>query len=221
MYHPILFLHWKQIRWVLAVLALTSFALPLVSIQGTADVVSPYALLSGTAIWLPLFPALAVAIGSILGLSAWNWDHVGNHVYALSLPISRARYAGLKMGAGALLLLLPAGTFWVGSLLAASALELPAGLHAYPNQLAIRFLVASLTAYAAIFAMAAGTVRTVLIALGVFVGLLLFGNSIDLLLSNAIPYFRDHEVMGEFLGWMGSGTGPLRVFTGSWMLIDV
>ena len=59
--------------------------------------------------------------------------------------------------------------------MAAASLVLPAGLHAYPNELTIRFLFAILVFYALFFAMAAGTIKTTLWVLGTFMGFIVFG----------------------------------------------
>jgi len=222
-----LFLHWKQIRVALIPFVIAAFGLPLLSIQGLgspgggARSLSAYALMNMSEIWLPLFPLLAVAIGVTLALSSWNWDHQLNHVYALSLPLPRWKYAMLKMGAGATLAAVPAAGFWLGAHLATLSLTLPTGLHAYPNALAVRFLVAILLSYATLFALAAGSVKTTVIlfsSIGVF---LILGVSLNGALADVFTYFQDTNVVTAAVKILADPHGPFEVFSGPWTLIDV
>src|SRR5688572_432645 len=150
MARQLLFLHWKTVRWALVPFMVAAFALPLLSVQGMGlggnvfqqDTVM--ALVGNADQWLVFFPILAAALGLVLGMSAWQLDHRYNHVYALSLPISRARYVTTKFGAGALLALVPAAALLAGSLVAMVAADIPEGLRAYPLQLTGRFLFAVL-----------------------------------------------------------------------------
>ncbi len=228
MYQPMLFLHWKQVRFGLLPFILAAYALPLLAVQGLGarpgmDGASlmAYRVVSTSSLWLPAFPLLATAIGVTLALSSWNWDHQLGHVYALSLPVSRMRYAVLKMGAGAVLALLPALAFWIGAHVAVASITLPPGLHAYPDQLAIRFLAATLVAYALLFAMAAGTIRTtVWLLIGVAAALVL-----SVVLSQWVfPRFgvlHDTNLAAWLIRMLSRVPGPFQVFTGNWTLIDV
>jgi hypothetical protein len=227
MYQPMLYLHWKQIRIVLIPFVIAAFGLPLLSVQGfevargslPADALALHGL-DAVQVWVGAFPALAVAIGVTLALSSWNWDHQLNHVYSLSLPISRWEYAVTKMGAGAVLALLPAGAFWVGSLVATASVHLPIGLHAYPNGLALRFLLSVLVSYALVFALAAGTIRTTVIVLSTLAAFFLVGAGIQSYLAVTFPSLHQMNVVND-VAHILSLTGPFAVFTGSWALIDV
>ncbi len=228
MYQPMLYMHWKQIRWGLLPFILAAYALPMIAVQGLGTApgmesatLHAYRIVAGFEIWLPAFPLLAAAVGITLALSAWNWDHQLKHVYALSLPVSRWRYAALKMGAGATLALLPAGALLVGAHVATSFVELPAGLQAYPNQLALRFLMASLIAYAGFFAMAAGTVKTTVWVISLFIGFLIFGNLLTEFLAGYYPVFYRVSLVELVFEALVRAPGPFEVFTGNWMLIDV
>ena len=225
MYQPMLHLHWKQVRIALIPFVLASFGLPLLVVSGmgtapTADAdLHAYGVILSMQPWLLLFPVLAGAIGAVLALSAWNWDHKLDHVYALSLPLTRREYALLKMGAGAALALLPAAALWAGAHAATASITLPEGLHAYPNQLALRFLLAILLSYAVLFAMAAGTIRTTLWIVSAVLGLLIAG---ALLTDFSAVFFGGStNVVLRALSWLGRAPGPFEVFTGSWALIDV
>lgn len=225
MYHPMLFLHWKQARLALLPLAVAAFALPLLSIQGLGGTLShsweAYRALNAAELWLPLYPVLAAAIGATLALTAWNWDHQLGHVYALSLPLPRWRYVLRKMGAGMALALVPTFAFWVGAHLAAASLSLPEGLRAYPDQLAIRFLLGTLVSYALLFAAGAGTSRgTVIFVTAVIVSLFVLGVLSDLLAAR-FPSLEYVDLATWLLTFMVERPGPFAVFTGNWSLIDV
>ncbi len=226
MYQPMLFLHWKQIKVALIPFTIAAFGLPLVSVQGMGSAATPsglgaYDYLVASGVWVTAFPMLAAAIGVTLALSAWNWDHQLGHVHALSLPVPRWRYAMLKMGAGAFLAVLPALAFWAGAHAAAASVTLAEGLHAYPNELTLRFFLAELVSYAIVFAMAAGTVRTTLAIVTACLVFLLVGGSLNGFLGREIEYFQDVNVVQAFVDMLVGPHGPFEVFSGSWTLIDV
>jgi hypothetical protein len=227
MYQPMLFVHWKQVRLLLIPFVVAAFGLPLLAVQGLgADATGGvsaevYQIVAGYQLWLPLFPMLALAIGIVLALTAWNWDHRLGHVYALSLPVARWEYALLKMGAGIALGLVPTLAFWIGAHVAAASVTLPAGLNAYPNHLALRFFLAMLMAYAFFFALGAGTVKTtVWVVTGIFAALV----ASEVLGDVLVLYFSGLEGL-SFLelatDWLVERGGPFEVFTGNWTLIDV
>jgi hypothetical protein len=215
-----LYVHWKAARLGLLPATLAGFGLPLLVAQGLphAELVLSATrtsdALAGTVYWTAFFPVLAALVGALLALSAWSWDHRGNHVYALSLPISRARYALLKFSAGALLALLPLVGVLTGSVLAIAAAHVPDGLHAYPLQLAGRFLTSTLIAYAVVFALAAGTIRTTVVVLTILIAL-----PILLSMGQLRPYLGDASV--SFWITQALHYGPFRIFFGNWALFDV
>ncbi len=229
-FRQLLFLHWKGVRFGLLPLALGAFGLPLLAVQGvlpggeierTSTVQAAY-LFHSLQLWLPLFPLLATLTGATLALSAWNWDHRGDHVYALSLPLRRWEYVLMKMGAGILLLLIPFLAFWLGGVLATSSLEIPEGLRAYPTAVALRFLLASLVIFAILFAMGAGTLRTAVWVLVTILAVAVLGSSVPEFLRGTLfpgmpPFDLLEWVLQAALGW----PGPFEVMTGSWMLVDV
>jgi len=231
MYQPMLFVHWKQVRLALIPFMLAAFGLPLLVVQGLGSpgavgtatgTVMAYRFLASYDFWTPFFPGLATGVGMILALTAWNWDHQLKHVYALSLPVPRWQYALLKMGAGAAIATLPAVALWVGALLASASVTLPSGLHAYPTALALRFLAATLLAYSAFFAAAAGTVRTTLWIISGVTAFLLFGNLVpEFLTALGFESFARVDLVGAVWDAMARLPGPFEVFTGKWLLIDV
>ncbi len=228
MYQPFLFIHWKTVRLALIPLIAGAFALPLLSVQGlgtppgaSGATLEVYTLVARTEWVLPLFPALAAAIGIILGLSAWHWDHNLGHVYALSLPVARWRYALSKLGAGAVLAMLPAGALGLGAALAASMVSLPPGLHAYVAPLTVRFLFGTLVVYALLFSLASGTVRTTVVVLTALVALPLLGDVLFGLLSHIWPQLQGIELTRWLWEWLAGARGPFEVFFGNWTWIDV
>jgi hypothetical protein len=205
MYQPMLYVHWKQIRVGLIPFIVASFALPILMVQGlgvtpgtSSTTMEAYRMVNEFQVFLPVFPMLAAAIGGTLALSAWNWDHQHKHVWALSLPLARWEYAMLKMGAGAVLAMLPVAALWLGAHIAAASIELPTGLNAYPNQLALRFALATLVAYSVLFAMAAGTIKTTVWIVSCVIGFTFLGAMANDFLAMYFEYFARVHVVGEF-----------------------
>lgn len=231
MFQQILYTQWKSIRLGLVPMVIAAFGLPLMAVQ---DLAMPKDLPAGASaqfleaemifaswqIWLPIFPSLALLLGVVLALNAWNWDHKTGHVYSLSLPLPRWEYVLLKMGAGALLLLLPALALTVGSFVAAGSLTLPNGLHAYPALLSARFLMAALLMYGVLFAMASGTIRTTVIIVSVLLGALVGGGLITGFISELSPSF-DWNMASWLANAVTEWPGPFEVFLGNWNLVDV
>ena len=226
MFQQILYTQWKSVRLGLLPMVIASFALPLLAIQDLAPqsessmAARAEEIFGSWQIWLPLFPSLALVVGIVLALNAWNWDHRAEHVYALSLPLPRWEYVLLKMAAGSLLLILPVMAMGAGTFLAAGTLDLPAGLHAYPAALTARFLMAAAIVYGLLFAMAAGTVRTAGIILAGVPILLIGGEAVTDFISTLSPGFE--WSMGVwFTQIVTEWPGPFEVFFGNWNLIDV
>ena len=221
-----LWLHWRTVRMGLLPLALAAFGLPLLVVQQmesrtylTGLESAAYFLSVGEA-FLPLFPGLAATIGFTLALTAWSWDHRVGHVYALSLPVSRARYALLKFGAGALLALVPVACLLLGAFMAQATVDLPDGLRAYPLQLGARFLFAVLLLYALLFAMAAGTIRTTVIVVSAWIAIpLLYTLGLDSL-GQGHPLVQRLPDWEQIYEAVLVGFGPFRILAGNWMFVD-
>ncbi len=125
------------------------------------------------------------------------------------------------MADGAIFLLPAALVFWFGALLAAGSVTLPDGLHAYPTLLAMRFWMAMLLAYAVLFALAAGSVRTILIVVGGVFGGLLVGEVVVRFLDAFVLALEGWSFIRAVLDVLSGWPGPFRVYAGNWMLIDV
>ncbi len=219
----LLLLHWKAARWGLLPWVVAAFGVPLLivgrlSADGTlqsADIWQQMIPLS------PVFPLLAVAAGSTIALTAWSWDHRQGHVYALALPVPRWRYSWTKFLAGLTLAAIPALALGAGGLIAASMVELPDLVQAYPGALAFRFYLATLAAYGVMFALAAGTMRTALIVLSVGLGAVFIGDGVMDFAARLIPALEGVRLTDVLLDVASQPASPFRVLTGNWLLFDV
>jgi hypothetical protein len=193
-------------------------ALPIMSVRrsGMVGDTGPNValMLEEVATWSVWYPALAAAIGLLLAITAWGEDHRQRHVYALSLPVPRWNYALLRFAAGALLLAAPIIATWAGALAAAAAVDVPLGMRTYPHALALRFALAAFVAYAVFFAVSSGTTRTAAWVLGLVGGLFV----LEVLLAAAGSGLSP---IAWFFARLTGTAGPLEVFAGPWMLIDV
>ena len=214
MFKVILMAQWKWTRLSLLPAVVVGFALPILSVQHWESSSASWYIISEAATWSVWFAAFAGVLGLLVGTSAWLSDHRGGHVYALSLPVERWRYVLLRYGSGALLLVAPIASMWIGALLATASVELPVGLNAYPNALAVRFALAVFVSYSIFFAVSAGTSRTAGYILAVIGGVVIA----ELLLNAA---GAGGQLIDPLLNGVMNWPGPLEVFTGRWMLIDV
>jgi len=218
MFRVILYGQWKWTRIIVVLGAVAGFALPVLSVQGASSDVSsalkPGELLGAMQSWGVLYPVLAAAIGLVVAITTWAPDHRGRHVLALSLPLPRWRYVLLRFSAGLVLLVPTMLGVLVGALLASTTATLPPGLEAYPIALAVRFAFATAVAYAVFFAVSAGTTKTagiILAAIGAFIVVQVVASAAGIQL----------DLMGPLQVTVLNWPGPLAIFTGRWMLIDV
>ncbi|OLC75342.1 MAG: hypothetical protein AUH78_09355 [Gemmatimonadetes bacterium 13_1_40CM_4_69_8] len=218
MFRVMLYSQWKWSRLIVALGSIAAFALPIVSVQGAARADSnplrAGELLQAVQAWGTLYPVLAAALGLLVAIATWAPDHRGRHVHALSLPLPRWRYVLLRFGAGGTLLAAPVIAVAAGALLATWSATIPAGLQGYPVALAIRFALAVLVAYAVFFAVSAGTARTAGIMLGLIGGVIL----VQIIAGVAN---LDLDLFGKLQIVVLNWPGPLAIFSGRWMLIDV
>jgi hypothetical protein len=218
MFKQILYTHWKWAGWLVVGAAVAAFAIPVASVRGAGAVpdngYEVSFMLQSMELWGYFYPVLAGAIGLILGITAWNADHAGRHVYALSLPIPRWHYALLRFGAGALLLLPVVAAMWIGTLVAVASLPLPTGLAAFPSTISLRFALATLMTYSLFFAVASGTKRTAGGILAVILGVVALQAVLAAVGSNV-------ELIDPIFERLTRWPGPFEVLTARWMLINV
>ncbi len=218
MFRQILYTQWRWGRLPALFLSLAAFSVPSLSVQSLGDpTVARWQvaeILASVQAWGLIYPLLAGGVGLVLALTTWAPDHAGRHVYALSLPVPRWEYALLRFGAGAVLVATVTFGVLLGALMAVATVALPAGLRAFPFALALRFGLAAFVSYGAFFAISAGTNRTAGYILATLGGLVLAqvvvsaaGSDVNFLLS----------ILERLFLW----PGPLDVFTGRWMLVDV
>ena len=210
-----------QLSWSRLVIALgviLAFLLPILTVQDVS-IYSPdrwdvQQILSDVERWRVWYTAFAAGLGLLVAMNCWAADHRGRHVYALSLPIPRWHYVLLRFGAGAIMLAAPVLALWIGSLLAVTFTIIPESLNVYPHALALRFGLATFIAYSIFFAISSGTSRTagyVLVGLGGILAMQL------LLLAAGSESEFSVQIFTRLVEW----PGPLQIFTGRWMLIDV
>src|SRR5881628_1262318 len=218
MFRVMLYSQWKWCRLIVVLGSVAGFALPIVSLQGAARAdSSPLQageLLQAVQSWGTLYPVLATTLGLLVAIATWAPDHRGRHIHALSLPLPRWRYVLLRFAAGVTVLAGPIVAVLLGAVLATALATIPPGLQGYPLALALRFALALLVAYAVFFAVSAGTTRTAGIILGLIGGVILV-QIIAGVANIDLDLFGRVQVL--VLNW----PGPLAIFTGRWMLIDV
>lgn len=158
---------------------------------------------------------IAVLAGLTLAWQGYGIDDRGGHIYALSLPVTRARLLGMRAASASLLLLLPAVGVWAGATLAATQANLPPTLESYAGSLAVRAMLASWLAHSCMFALRYGAGRRAK-ALG---ATLAIGGSLFALLALLSPGVR--ELMSVVADALISNPGPFGVVFGRWTMIDV
>ncbi len=217
-FRQVLGAQWRWARLALVVLAVIGFGIPLASVFYGADLTG--GALSRVGEWLVaadrvagMLPYFALLTGVLVGVMAWTPDIAGRHVYALSLPVSRAYFVTLRFGAGAVLTLIPAGAFFLGAAIASLVVSLPLGVHAHPVEVAARFWLATLTVYAIIFALSSASRRGQIAIISVIGGAVL----VDLLL---LTLSADFSVTAEAFALLTNWPGPLAILTGRWALFD-
>lgn len=223
MTRQMLSLHWKAARWGLLPWVVVAFGFPFMVVSR----LQPEHVDGSQALWQPLLslgsllPLVAAAAGATVALTAWSWDHRQGHVYALALPVTRSRYASTKFLVGLLLAAIPAVALAGGGMLAAATVELPDLVRAYPAALALKFYLASITAYGVLFALAAGTMRTAVIVLSAAVGTIFFGDPLLQLTAGVIPSLEGILMSDLLVDAMTRPWSPFQVFFGNWFLFDV
>ena len=215
MFRVILASQWRESRIAVLVLAATALAIPSWSLsdvdQGPWEA---WHLLMASQGWSMVYPVCALLAALALALGAWRPDHRARHVYALTLPLSRSRYLLMRYAAGLLLLGCLGVMLAVGASVAVAGRTLPPHLEAHPLVLALRFVLAGVSAYTLLFAVSGVTARTARL-LGAGLLLLLAASALtDLVGIGWNP-------LAQFFDVLLSPYGPLAPFRWTWMLIDV
>jgi hypothetical protein len=217
MYRAMLHVQWIWGRMELGVYSAVGFAFPMLALKamgfsGSEESISSM-LRASTAVGACL-GVLAFLAGTTLASRPWILDHARHHVLALSLPIAWPRFVQLRFLAGATLLAVPAIGVWLGGLVAALVIDVPATLHVYPASIALRFLGAGLVFYAIAFAMQyLGGRRAPMIVAGALAAWLL--------LETAGQAFGFGSISIGAWNLLSKWPGPLEMITARWMLVDV
>lgn len=206
---------WKWTRGSALLATLAGFLVPVMSVQ-TAQPAILHAdqFVNQMQGWGSAYAVLAAGAGLMMALLAWGHDHRGRHVYALSLPVPRWKYALMRFGAGALFLLAPVAGVLAGALVVAAVGAIPAGLHVYPIAVTLRFAFSAGVAYAIFFAISSATPKTAGIALGLIGGVVVAQVAFSMVSAN-------YDVIGHVGAFIFNPPGILSVFSGRWMLVDV
>jgi hypothetical protein len=213
MFRAILRTQWKATRTLVLLAALIAFGLPLVSLRGARGARDATEFIGAMQSWAGGYALLAAGLGLLVAMAAWQPDHAGRHVYALALPVSRAKYTLLRMGAGALFLLPAVIALLVGALIVTVS-DVPTGLHAYPFALTLRFALAAAVAYAIFFAIASATPQTAGVILGAVAAVLFTQYLLSVMGSG-------QDILSPIANFIFVRPGVLSIFTGRWALIDV
>lgn len=215
MFEAILRTQWKATRAVSLLTTLLSFALPLASLQSASDSGTATQFIGTMQTWGGGYSILAAMLGLLIALAAWRPDHLGRHIYALSLPVPRSRYAMMRFGAGAAFLAPSIAALLIGGLVVTFSGAVPDGLHAYPVALTMRFALAAVVSYALFFAISSSTSRTAGLIIAAMVGLV-FAQYLLRVVAES-----DINILEPVLDFLLYRPGILSVFAGRWMLVDV
>ena len=214
MFRAIVETQWKWTRGWALIATILGFVIPLASLQSAqtrGDTANEFVMtMSRYGAWYAL---LAAATGLVVGFLAWSHDHRGRHVYALILPVTRARYAMMRLGAGALFLLPPVLAVLLGGVAVTAFGAIPEGLQTYPVALSLRFAFAMLVAYATFFAIGSATQRAAGVVLGVIAAVLLVAYVLAVADSRV-------DFLPSVYRWLFDSPGIFSVFTGRWSLVD-
>jgi FtsH-binding integral membrane protein len=213
MFRAIVETQWRWTRAYALVGTVLAFVIPVASLQVAQGAETANDFVSVMSRWGVWYALLAAALGLVVAFMAWTHDHRGRHVYALILPVPRARYALMRLGAGALFLLPPVVAVLLGGLAVATLGGYPQGLQAYPVALALRFGFAAIVSYSVFFTIASATPRAAGVVLGLVGAVLLTGYVFAVA---EIPFDPIRKVAQALF----SSPGIFSVFTGRWTLID-
>ena len=215
MQKAILRIQWKACWQLVIALSVAAFALPIISVRlGWHEAAANLPLfLTELQLWGLFYPLLAGVSALIIALGIWMSDRRGNHVYALLLPVSRARYVWYRYSAGLVLVLPVIAAMWIGALVATYGLDLPPGIRIFPHALAAKFGLALLLFFGFAFAFASASTRTIGIAVRVL-GLFLVVHVAVILLA------PQTNLLWITLKALATWPGPLAALGGRWMLID-
>ncbi len=214
-----LFAQWKWGRDLLAFFIVLGFAIPLVFLWIALPMIgqpAPTELLELGRFIGGGGAVLAVLSGVTIAAQGYSVDDRVGHVYALALPVTRARFLVGRSLTAFLLLVLPGLALWLGGLLAAGQVQVPPTIRAYAGSLALRTILAAWLAHSCTFALRYGAGRR---AKGVL--LLLLVGSVGVFLVGRLIAPGAGRIVSSTADFLVSHPGPFGVFFGRWTLFDV
>lgn len=218
MFGQTLYVQWKWNRDFLAFFTAVGFAAPLLIIwialphfgfTSSRELVSVGGAIGATC------AGIAAVAGMAVAWQGYNVDERVGHIYSLSLPVTRIRALWLRAATATLTLTVPAFGIWIGGMIAAGQMKLPATLESYAGSLAIRALLTSWLVHACIFALRHSAGRKARALLGFIAASLI----VLFIIAAAVPSTRDQLLRLAQL--ISSNPGPFGVLFGRWTLIDV
>jgi len=219
-WRAVLDVEWKWTRGVILLCVLVVFALPLVSLR-MAAMAAAEARRSPLAIFIQMmqswgvgYAIAAAALGLVIAILSWSYDHRLRHVYALSLPVARWRYVWYRYAAGIVVLSIPVLALLLATEIVAHSALVPHELHAYPLALTLRFAFATLVAYSLFFAISSATPRTAGYVLGAIAVIVVA--QVVLISANT-----NIDLTSRAVDIVFATPGLLAVFGGRWTLVDV
>ena len=228
MLRAVLMTMWRWTRWVVVVLSVAGFAIPVLTAANlgglhmaelpVSDVLSTFS--AAGLVFIPL----AIVLGITLGAGAWSADMNLGFVYMLVHPVPRWYLVLLRYASGALLLVIPVLAVLLGCLVVTLFGNVPEFVRAYPASLTVRFAGALLFTYSIMFGATGsgrgrasdGTadVARALISLGLGVVAIASLVAFDRLVLGAV-------IEQALLRWLSGPWSPLGIIVGRWGLFDV
>ena len=208
MLRQMLYVQWRWNRDFLAFFVFAGVAFPLLLyaiVLTEVDIMTGGRMVGLTQL---IFSLLA---GTIVAAQGYTMDDRGGHVYALSVPCTRARFLATRSATAFLLLGLPALGVWIGGLIIVAQLDVPPMLQSYAGSLAIRSLLAAWLAHSVVFALRYAAGRRTAHVLGALIAVV----TVFVL----VPATR--ETLFSVGNFIMSHPGPLGIVFGRWTLIDV
>jgi hypothetical protein len=217
MFKQVMFVQWKWTRnSLLAMSVLVTIAPALVMRIALREwvVVSASDLITVTNILGAMFALAAICAGVVVQDASVRPDIEGRYIYALSLPVRWQALLVRRIGAGLILLIIPALFVWIGGTLATSLIVIPDSLHSYAGGVAMRFFLASVLSFAvwSVVVRYSGKKSAAMVLAALLVLILL---PVALLLAG-----KGYLIETMFRALIESPS-PFSVFTSRWALLDV
>lgn len=171
----------------------------------------------------PISGGVLLVTSLVLGVAASaSWADEGSRnrgVYLMCLPMTRWHLAVIEY-AVALTLIAATGlaVFLIGAVYALFV-SLPDGLHAYPAAIALRVTGASLLITSVFFPLA--RISALAQQSQANMTIVVVGSLIGLILAVSLEALQVINILEPMVEWAFGPSGPMHIFVGSWMLVDV